>query len=208
MTSVSHDSRYIVQVRRHRRQRMPDADRPSVVSVQESGERRRTRQAVKGLMPRRRHVPKSEASVIFVSLPAVERVPPLIFRRITICRSARSASLLSGSAAGSRTKMNNSCRCFAIRRPPRHQHPSQRSTQPTDRPTAARTLDSPSIARHFILPRLAMRSRLDVVSQRFRDSEHQAHRSAAASDYSWPHCGVQVTARRGTSAAARRISIP
>jgi len=76
---------------------------------------RRARQAVKGLMPVRRHVPKSVASVVFVSLPVVERVPPLIFRLVTMCRNARFASLLSGGTAGSRTKTNNSCRCFAIR---------------------------------------------------------------------------------------------
>ncbi len=65
-------------------------------------------------MPRNRHVPNSEASVIFVALSVVERVPPLIFRLVTRCRSARAAALLSGGTSGSRTKTNNSCRCFAI----------------------------------------------------------------------------------------------
>jgi hypothetical protein len=35
---------------------------------------RRARQAAKGLMPRNRHVPNRAASVIFVALPAAERV--------------------------------------------------------------------------------------------------------------------------------------
>ncbi len=66
-------------------------------------------------MSMRRHVPNNEASVVFVSLPAGERVPPLIFRLVTRCRNARSAALLSGGTSGSRTKTNNSCICPEIR---------------------------------------------------------------------------------------------
>ncbi len=73
------------------------------------------RQARKGLRPCRCHVPNSDARVIFVVLPAAERVPPLIFRLAMMCRNARSASFVSAGAIGSRTKINNSCECFAIR---------------------------------------------------------------------------------------------
>ena len=58
--------------------------------------------------PRTRQVPKREARVILLSLPAPERVPPLILRLITRCRRLRSAALLSGGVSGCDTKTNNS----------------------------------------------------------------------------------------------------
>jgi len=46
-------------------------------------------------------------SVIFVSDPFLERVPPLILRAITAGRTARSAALFSEGASGYFTKINN-----------------------------------------------------------------------------------------------------
>ena len=53
------------------------------------------RHSRKGLRPLARQVPKRDASVILLSLPGCERVPPLILRLITRWRGLRSAALLS-----------------------------------------------------------------------------------------------------------------
>ena len=58
------------------------------------------RQAVRGLKPWIRQVPKVEASIILVSVPWWERVPPLTFLLITTGHRLRSAALLSGGAFG------------------------------------------------------------------------------------------------------------
>ena len=55
-----------------------------------------------------RQVPKIEASVILVSVPVGERVPPLILRLITTGRRLRSAALLSGGTPSSATKTKSS----------------------------------------------------------------------------------------------------
>ena len=58
--------------------------------------------------PRVRQVPKTEASVILVSVPWFERVPPLIFRLTTTGRRLRSAMLLSEDTSGCATKTKSS----------------------------------------------------------------------------------------------------
>ena len=68
------------------------------------------------MRPRARQVPKRDARVILLSLPASERVPPLILRLITRWRRLRSAALLSGGVSGWETKTNNSLMCRSIRR--------------------------------------------------------------------------------------------
>ena len=55
---------------------------------------------VSGLRFCARQVPKIEASVILVSVPWGERVPPLILRLITTGRRLRSAALLSEGTSG------------------------------------------------------------------------------------------------------------
>ena len=52
-----------------------------------------------------------------LSLPASERVRPLILRLTTRWRRLRSAALLSGGVSGCETKTNNSLMCRSIRRP-------------------------------------------------------------------------------------------
>ena len=74
------------------------------------------RQAVRGLKPWVRQVPKREASVVLVSVPGPERVPPLILRLITTVRRLRSVALLSGGTLGSATKTKSSLMWFATRR--------------------------------------------------------------------------------------------
>ena len=69
----------------------------------------------KGLRPWTRQVPKSDASVIVVVVPAAERVPPLILRATTRWRGLRSAALLVAGTVGSATKTKSPARCFAIR---------------------------------------------------------------------------------------------
>ena len=71
---------------------------------------------MRGLKPCTRQVPKIEASVILVSVPAAERVPPLILRLITTGRRLRSAALLSGGTSGSATKRKSSLMWFSMRR--------------------------------------------------------------------------------------------
>ena len=63
------------------------------------------------MRPRARQAPKRDAKVILLSLPASERVPPLILRLITRWRRLRSAALLSGGVSGWETKTNNSLMC-------------------------------------------------------------------------------------------------
>ena len=65
---------------------------------------------VEDVRPRHPPRPKREARIILLSLPASERVPPLILRLITRCRRLRSAALLSEGVRGSGcgTKTNNS----------------------------------------------------------------------------------------------------
>ena len=53
-------------------------------------------------------MPKIDASVILVSVPWAERVPPLTLRLTTRWRRLRSAALLSGGAWGSATKTKSS----------------------------------------------------------------------------------------------------
>jgi hypothetical protein len=60
-------------------------------------------------------VPKSVAKIIFVAVPAGERVPPLILREVTRSRRRRSAALLVGGTAGSSTKTNNAATCVVMR---------------------------------------------------------------------------------------------
>ena len=65
-----------------------------------------------------------DASVILLSVPRSDRVPPLIFRLTTRWRRLRSAALLSGGASGSATKTKSSphqvrgrlLMCFSTRR--------------------------------------------------------------------------------------------
>src|SRR6266571_958895 len=72
--------------------------RPPVdVSVHGYGEMRRARVAAKGLSPRARRVPKREARAILVSVPAGERVPPLILRLVTVLTAQRRAGVLGPS---------------------------------------------------------------------------------------------------------------
>ena len=66
------------------------------------------RHSRKGLRPLARQVPKRDASVILLSLPGCQRVPPLILRLITRWRRLRSAALLSDGASGCDTKTNSS----------------------------------------------------------------------------------------------------
>lgn len=70
---------------------------------------------MKGLRPWRRQVPNKDARIIFVVLPAAERVPPLILRLTTTCRKARSAALLVAGTVGSATKTKRTGRCVVIR---------------------------------------------------------------------------------------------
>ena len=86
------------------------------VTVQTCGVVSNCRQAVRGFKAWARQVPKTEASVILVSVPWTDRVPPLIFRLITTGRRLRSAALLSGGAPGSATKTKSSLMCFSMRR--------------------------------------------------------------------------------------------
>ena len=58
------------------------------------------RQAARGFRPRARQVPKMDASVILLSVPRSDRVPPLILRLITRWRRRRSAGLLSDGTSG------------------------------------------------------------------------------------------------------------
>ena len=69
-----------------------------------------------GLRACARQVPKIEASVILVSVPCAERVPPLTLRLTTKWRRLRSAALLSGGTSGWATKTKSSLMCFSMRR--------------------------------------------------------------------------------------------
>ncbi len=71
---------------------------------------------VRGLRPCALQEPKIEASVILVSVPCCERVPPLILRLITSGRRLRSAALLSGGTSGWPMKTKSSLTCFSMRR--------------------------------------------------------------------------------------------
>ena len=66
------------------------------------------RQAARGFRPRARQVPKTDASVILLSVPRSDRVPPLTLRLITRWRRLRSAELLSDGTSGSSTKTQSS----------------------------------------------------------------------------------------------------
>ena len=66
------------------------------------------------MRPLARQVPKRDARVILLPLPAPEQVPPLILRLITRWRRLRSAALLSGGVSGWETKTNNSLMCRSI----------------------------------------------------------------------------------------------
>ena len=74
------------------------------------------RHSRKGFRSLARQVPKRDAKVILLPLPAPERVPPLILRLITRWRRLRSAALLSRGVSGWETKTNNSLICRSIRR--------------------------------------------------------------------------------------------
>ena len=63
---------------------------------------------MRGFSPWARQVPKMDASVILLSVPCSERVPPLILRLTTKWRRLRSAALLSAGASGSATKTKSS----------------------------------------------------------------------------------------------------
>ena len=66
------------------------------------------RQAARGFRPRARQVPKTDASVILLSVPRSDRVPPLTLRLMTRWRRLRSAGLLSDGTSGSATKTQSS----------------------------------------------------------------------------------------------------
>ena len=61
-------------------------------------------------------MPKIEASVILVSVPWAERVPPLTLRLTTTWCRLRSAVLLSGGTSGWATKTKSSLMWFSMRR--------------------------------------------------------------------------------------------
>ena len=86
------------------------------------------RQAARGFRPRARQVPKTDASVILLSVPRSDRVPPLILRLITTWRRLRSAGLLSDGTSGSATKTKSSLMWRSMRR---HSRPcrANRSSQ-------------------------------------------------------------------------------
>ena len=74
------------------------------------------RQAARGFRLRARQVPKTDASVILLSVPRSERVPPLTLRLITTWRRLRSAGLLSDGTSGSATKTKSSLMWRSMRR--------------------------------------------------------------------------------------------
>ena len=73
-------------------------------------------QAVRVLLPCARQVPKIDARVILVSVPGLERVPPLTLRLTTRWRRLRSAALLSGGTSEWTTKTKSPLMWFSTRR--------------------------------------------------------------------------------------------
>ena len=65
-----------------------------------------------------------DASVILLSVPRSDRVPPLILRLITTWRRLRSAGLLSDGTSGSATKTKSSLMWRSMRR---HSRPCRAS---------------------------------------------------------------------------------